>query len=136
MGLPDEAFYVPDDVRELYRAAGERGRDDREAWEKRLDAYEGDRAALRRHPGRPRPARAGRTPLPTWEPGEKVATRVASGKVLQALADVVPAARWPAAPTSRPTPAPCSRTTASSPPTSPAAGRCTSASASTPWPRP
>jgi transketolase len=29
--------------------------------------------------------------LPRWEPGDKVATRVASGKVLQALADVVPA---------------------------------------------
>ena len=28
--------------------------------------------------------------LPTWEPGESIATRVASGKVLQALADVVP----------------------------------------------
>ena len=25
MGLPDETFYVPDDVRELYRAAGGRG---------------------------------------------------------------------------------------------------------------
>ena len=26
MGLPDEAFYVPDDVRALYRTAGARGR--------------------------------------------------------------------------------------------------------------
>ena len=90
MGLPDEAFYVPDDVRELYRAAGERGRDDREAWEKRLDAYEGDQARLeatmaaRGLPG-------WEDALPRWEPGEKLATRVASGKVLQALADQVPA---------------------------------------------
>ena len=29
--------------------------------------------------------------LPTWTPGDKAATRVASGQVLQALADVVPA---------------------------------------------
>ena len=65
MGLPDEAFYVPDDVRELYRAAGERGRDEREAWEKRLDAYDGDRAVLDATLGRHRAARAGRTPLPT-----------------------------------------------------------------------
>jgi transketolase len=90
MGLPDEAFYVPDDVRELYRAAGERGRDDREAWEKRLDAYTGDRAtfdATLAATGLPGWADA----LPSWEPGERLATRVASGKVLQALADVVPA---------------------------------------------
>ena len=56
--------------------------------------------APRRLRGRPRPrstpasappgSRAGPMPLPTWTPGDKVATRVASGKVLQALADVVP----------------------------------------------
>ena len=71
MGLPDEAFYVPDDVRELYRAAGARGRDDREAWEKRLDAYDGDRAALDATLGRHAACPAGRTPLPTWAPGEQ-----------------------------------------------------------------
>jgi transketolase len=90
MGLPDEAFYVPDDVRDLYRAAGERGRDDREAWEKRLEAYDGDRRLLdatMAATGLP----GWEDALPTWEPGEKVATRVASGKVVQALADVVPA---------------------------------------------
>jgi transketolase len=90
MGLPDEAFYVPDDVVELYRAAGSRGRDEREAWEKRLEAWDGDRAELeatwaaRGLPG-------WEDALPTWEPGESIATRVASGKVLQALADQVPA---------------------------------------------
>ena len=89
MGLPDEAFHVPDDVRELYRAAGERGREDREAWEKRLDAYDGDHAVLDATlaaTGLP----GWEAQLPTWEAGDKVATRVASGKVLQALADVVP----------------------------------------------
>ncbi len=89
MGLPDEAFYVPDDVVELYRAAGTRGGDEREAWLKRLEAFDGDRAAFDA-------ALAGRglagwtDALPRWEPGEAVATRVASGKVLQAVADVVP----------------------------------------------
>ena len=89
MGLPDEPFYVPEDVLELYRAAGARGRDDREAWAKRLAAYAGDRAAFDATlaaTGLPGWADA----LPTWEPGDAVATRVASGKVLQALADVVP----------------------------------------------
>jgi transketolase len=90
MGLPQEAFYVPDDVRDLYRAAGARGRDERDAWQKRVDAYEGDRRAFEATmAGRGLPAWA--DALPTWAPGESLATRVASGKVLQALADVVPA---------------------------------------------
>ncbi|HEX4867312.1 MAG TPA: transketolase [Acidimicrobiales bacterium] len=89
LGLPDEPFFVPDDVLELYRAAGQRGGEDREAWAKRLAAFGGDRAALEAcldAAGLPGWADA----LPTWEPGEKVATRVASGKCVQAMADVVP----------------------------------------------
>ncbi|MGH9274324.1 MAG: transketolase [Acidimicrobiales bacterium] len=91
LGLPeDDTFYVPDDVLELYRAAGARGRDDRDAWIKRMEAFDGDRAAFDAclsAGGLPGWADA----LPTWAPGEKVATRVASGKCVQALADVVPA---------------------------------------------
>ncbi len=91
MGLPeDESFHVPDDVLALYRAAGARGSEQREAWEKRLAAYDGDRAVLEAcfsASGLPGWADA----LPTWEPGESVATRKASGACLQALADVVPA---------------------------------------------
>ena len=83
MGLPDEPFFVPGDVVDVYRGAGARGRDEREAWQKRLEAYDGDRAtfdAVLESGGL-----AGWTDaLPTWEPGEQVATRVASGKVLQA----------------------------------------------------
>jgi transketolase len=90
MGLPDEPFFVPDDVRALYRAAGARGEDEREAWQKRFDAYDGDRAVLEAvlgvH-GLPGWSDA----LPRWDPGEAVATRVASGLVAQALVDVVPA---------------------------------------------
>src|SRR5688500_4833268 len=42
LGLPeDETFYVPDDVLQLYRAAGGRGRDHRDAWIKRLEAFDG-----------------------------------------------------------------------------------------------
>ena len=90
LGLPpDETFWVPDDVLELYRSAGRRGREQREAWEKRLAAYAGDREAyeacigLRGLPG-------WQEQLPSWSPGEKVATRKASGACLQALVDVVP----------------------------------------------
>ncbi len=90
MGLPDEAFYVPEDVLELYRAAGARGSDLREAWTKRLEAYEGDRAELEAClAARPRPGWD--AALPSWEPGEQVATRKASGACLQALADHIPA---------------------------------------------
>src|SRR5690349_12839900 len=32
LGIPDEEFWSPDDVLELYRAAGARGREERDAW--------------------------------------------------------------------------------------------------------
>ena len=90
LGLPpDETFWVPDDVLEHYRAAGRRGREARESWEKRLAGYEGDREAweaclaARGLPG-------WEDALPRWLPGEKVATRKASGACLEALADKVP----------------------------------------------
>ncbi len=90
MGLPpEETFWVPDDVAELYGRAGSAGAAAREAWEKRLAAWGGDRAAFDA-------CLAGRGlpdwhhALPSWEPGEKIATRKASGKCLQAVLDVVP----------------------------------------------
>ena len=89
MGLPDEAFYLPEDVIALYRSAGSRGADEREAWAKRLDAFTGDRSiydATLSATGLP----GWEDALPTWAAGDSIATRVASGKVLQALADVVP----------------------------------------------
>lgn len=89
MGLPDEPFVVPDDVLALYRAAGERGRSSREAWEKRLASFGGDRAALdccldaEGMPG-------WEESIPSFGPDEELATRQASGKVLQALIADVP----------------------------------------------
>ena len=89
MGVPtDETFFIPDDVAALYRAAGERGEAERLAWEARVEAL-ADRAALDA-------ALAGtgvegwRDALPTFEVGEKLATRQASGKVFAALTEVVP----------------------------------------------
>ena len=67
-------------ARALPRRRRSRARSEREAWVKRLDAFDGDRAALDAclvGPGSPGWADA----LPTWEAGEKVATRVASGAV-------------------------------------------------------
>ncbi|MDQ1532445.1 MAG: transketolase, partial [Actinomycetota bacterium] len=93
LGLPAEDFWVPDDVLELYRAAGRRGTADRDAWRVRATAWS---AA---HPERASEYEAcleGRglegwdAKLPTWQPGDKLATRVASGKVLESIFDVVP----------------------------------------------
>ena len=90
LGLPpDEAFWVPDEVLALYRQCIPRGQAHRDAWEKRLAAWTGDRVAY--------DAALAGTGLPGWEadlptfaPGEKLATRVASAKCINAVADKVP----------------------------------------------
>ena len=90
LGLPtDPSFWVPDDVLEMYRAAGRRGREGREAWEKRLAEWEGDRDAYEACIGR-RGLAGWQEALPSWDAGAKVATRKASGACLQALVDKVP----------------------------------------------
>jgi transketolase len=94
LGLPQQDFYVPDEVIAYYRGAGARGRGAREDWERR-------RTALRdREPGladeldaclEQRGLPGWDAKLPTWSAGgDDVATRRASGKVLSAIADVVP----------------------------------------------
>lgn len=89
MGLPDEPFHIDPEVAALYREAGRRGRQARLDWEERVAAWSGDRALLEAvlHD---RPLEGWADAIPTWEPGEEVATRVASGKVLNALLPVVP----------------------------------------------
>jgi transketolase len=90
LGLPsDEAFWVPDDVAEMYHQAGRRGREERDGWEKRLAELTGDREAYEACIGR-RGLPGWRDALPSWEAGEKLATRKASGACIQALVDVVP----------------------------------------------
>jgi len=90
LGLPpDETFWVPEDVLGLYREAGRRGRSEREAWEKRLAGWTGDRAvwdACWAQTG----LNGWESALPRWDAGESIATRQASNKCLQALADKVP----------------------------------------------
>jgi transketolase len=93
LGLPPESFSVPDDVLAYYREAGRRGEPLRAAWEQRAAGFRSGESALaaeydaclaqRGLPG-------WEAKLPTWEPGEKVATRHASGKVLSSIVDVVP----------------------------------------------
>lgn len=90
---PDEHFWVPDDVLELYREAGRRGETDRDAWNARhLALRESERAladdydtciAGTGHAG-------WEAKLPVWNAGEQVETRKACSAVLDAIADVVP----------------------------------------------
>ncbi len=87
----DKQFYVPDEALAHCRKAVERGAAAERDWESRLDAYSKahprDAAALQ-------DALAGRLPdgwdrdLPTYSPEDKpMATRAASGKALNAIAD-------------------------------------------------
>ena len=91
MGLPpDETFWIPDDVADLYRLAGQRGSAARQGWEQRLASLSGpEREAWDAAIGR-RGLDGWAEKLPTWAVGEKVATRKASGACLQAASEVVP----------------------------------------------
>ncbi len=89
MGVPDESFWVPDDVLEHMRFVGGRGRGEREAWEALHDGWTEDRAALDAALGTTGVA-GWQEALPSWDVGEMVATRNAGKKVLNALLPVVP----------------------------------------------
>ena len=89
MGVPDESFWVPEDVLEHMRFVGGRGRGEREAWEALHDGWTEDRAALDAALGATGVA-GWQEALPSWDVGEMVATRNAGKKVLNALLPVVP----------------------------------------------
>lgn len=90
MGLPDEPFHVPDDVLELYRTAGRSGTERRVDWEQRcatlLSGREAEWEASLSGSG----LAGWHELLPTFSTDESPATRVASQKVLNAVADRVP----------------------------------------------
>nr|WP_202538260.1 MULTISPECIES: transketolase [unclassified Streptomyces] len=90
---PEQTFEVSDEVIGHTREALDRGREARAEWDKAFAAW---RTA---NPGRAADfdrIAAGELPagweekLPVFEPGKSLATRAASGKVLQALGEVVP----------------------------------------------
>ena len=90
LGLPtDQTFWVPDEVLEMYRKAVPRGQRLKRKWQKAFDAWQGDRSELDA-------CLAGRgldgweAKLPTWQAGEKVATRKANKACINAIRDVVP----------------------------------------------
>lgn len=94
LGLsPDEKFAMPDDVLAHIRLVKDRGAATRSEWNKRFATWKAahsERAALlERLVKRELPAEW-ESVLPVFEAGKDVATRAASGKVINAIAGVLP----------------------------------------------
>ena len=91
---PEKSFEVSDEVIGHTRALQERGRKAHEAWNADFDAWaarEPERKKLLDRLAADKLPDGWSDALPTWEPGGKaVATRSASGEVLNALAPVLP----------------------------------------------
>ncbi len=90
---PDKNFVVPDEVLDFYRKAGKKGVQKEVAWNELYKNYK------ERHPDLAKEyegIRDGKLPdgwekqLPVFEAGEKIATRKASGKTLNAIAEFFP----------------------------------------------
>jgi transketolase len=90
LGLPpDETFWVPDEVRELYAKEIPRGAADHAAWEERFAAWDGDKLAWQAaQDGRGVPGWA--DDLPAFEAGKDLATRRAFNQCLNATAGGLP----------------------------------------------
>ncbi len=91
IGLPpDQTFWAPDNARAAYRPAAERGQAARVAWAERLEGWSGDRTLWDAVWNR-RGLDGWQDELPTWEPGEQIATRRSINKALNAVAPRFPA---------------------------------------------
>ena len=89
----DESFQVPDEVLAHVREVRERGGEAHALWKKRFDEWRSanpERAAEFDRIARGELPEGWEEALPTFEPGESVATRKASGNVLKALGPVIP----------------------------------------------
>ncbi|MFF7865767.1 transketolase [Streptomyces qaidamensis] len=90
---PERSFEVADEVLAHTRRALDRGAEARTAWDKRIASWRSDnpeRAATFDRVSKGELPEGWQDALPVFEPGKAVATRAASGKVLQALGPVVP----------------------------------------------
>lgn len=90
---PDQNFVIPDDVSAFYREAGKKSAENEDKWNKLYENYK------KRHPELAKEYESiasGKLPegweekLPVFEPGEEIATRKASGKTLNAIAEYLP----------------------------------------------
>ncbi|MEU6477213.1 transketolase [Streptomyces sp. NPDC047017] len=90
---PDRSFQVDDDVLAHARQALDRGAEAHAAWDKRLAEWRGaqpERARLLDRIVTGKLPEGWQDAVPVFEEGGSVATRAASGKVLQALGEVLP----------------------------------------------
>ncbi|MFD7241616.1 transketolase [Streptomyces massasporeus] len=90
---PERSFEVSDEVLAHTRRALDRGAEERTAWDKRIAAWRSDnpeRAATFDRVSKGELPEGWEDALPVFEAGKAVATRAASGKVLQALGPVIP----------------------------------------------
>ncbi|MEW2623988.1 transketolase [Streptomyces sp. NPDC048106] len=90
---PEQSFQVEDEVLRHARRALDRGAEAHAAWDKRIAewrAAQPERAALFDRISRGELPAGWEDTLPVFEEGKSVATRAASGKVLQALGPVLP----------------------------------------------
>jgi transketolase len=91
LGIPDEPFWAPPAVVTSYRElAAERCASDYERWQKSLDALDADVREAWDAAWRGGGVGRWEDELPTFEQGEKLATRQAIGKVLGACVDSFP----------------------------------------------
>ena len=90
---PDKTFDVADDVLDHARAVADRGRAARQDWDAAYETWRADnpeRAELLDRMRDRRLPTGWADALPEFEPGQDMATRKASGKVLASLAPVLP----------------------------------------------
>ncbi|WP_330260218.1 transketolase [Streptomyces murinus] len=90
---PEQSFQVEDAVLKHARRALDRGAEAHAAWDKRIAEWRGaepERAALFDRISRGELPAGWEDALPVFEEGRSVATRAASGKVLQSLGPVLP----------------------------------------------
>jgi transketolase len=91
----DKTFYVPDEAREPFKEAAERGRQAMDEWEQQLASFResnsGAAAELDLIMNAPRLPDGWDADLPSFDPGDDdIATRKASGQVIQWAASRVP----------------------------------------------
>jgi transketolase len=90
---PNKYFEVPDEVLNYYRQAGKRGIKKEKSWNELYENYKEKYPELANEYellSNDRLPQGWKEKLPVFKAGEKIATRKASGKVLNAIADYLP----------------------------------------------
>ena len=90
LGIPQEDFYIPQEVLDYTKTIIDFGQESEDKWELRFDAYNTENEELAIELNNSINNELPDFDIPNFEPGTKPATRGASGKVLEYLAENVP----------------------------------------------